>query len=143
LSWFDDVGAPKAFAMAVLVPGLLLALAVAGFFLLDGDSSDRAWAAPAFFVSFFAGLVVIALAGAAFGLPLTAILKSSRLERPWTYPLAGLILGAALMLLIAIIADGGPHNVKELLPFVPMGALPGAISGAIWWIFHRRHRQWA
>jgi hypothetical protein len=141
VSWLDDVGAPKAFAMAVLVPGLLLALAVAGFFLLDGNSSDREWATPAFFVALLVGTAVIAFAAVAFGLPMTAILRSSRLEQPWTYPLAGLIVGGALLLLIAIVADGGPHNVEELLPFVPIGALPGALSGAIWWIFHRRHRQ--
>ena len=129
--------------MAVLVPGLLLALATAGFFLLDGDSSDREWAMPAFLVALLVGTAVIACAAAALGLPMTAILRSGRLERPWAYPLAGLILGAALMLPIAIVADGGPHNVKELLPFVPIGALPGAASGAIWWIFHRRHRQCA
>jgi hypothetical protein len=127
-----DIG----FALAVLAPALLVALA---FVLSFGfDDADLAWRANVFLLAFFVAAMIIALAALLIGLPLTWLLEQWRIETPWSYPLAGFIAGAAVIVVAPALFGEAPF---EFLPYAWIGALPGAVSGAIWWRAYRRHAR--
>lgn len=131
------------FALAVLGPALPTAFAVAAGFGFDAaDGADLAWVATLFLVAFFFAAVIIALAASLIGLPLTWLFEQWRLETPWIYPLAGFVAGAALIVLTpALVGELRGDAPFEFLPYAWIGALPGALSGAIWWWAYRRHVQ--
>jgi hypothetical protein len=119
------------------VPAALAALVIAlgSWPILD----DPGGVAALWLFAFVCATIVMALATALIGLPLSWLLASRGLERPWSYPLAGLLAGAALVLLVPLLTGGDP--LADMSRFTPVGALPGALSGAIWWFAHRRHEQ--
>jgi hypothetical protein len=120
---------------------LLSALGTAtGTAILFADS-QFGYAMIAFVVSFLVAMPVIGLSALALGLPLTRLLESSGWERPWSYPLAGFILGGVIIF-IGAEAVGMPIRWSEQsTPALLTGALPGLLCGALWWWFERRHRQ--
>ena len=109
------------------MPAALAALAIAlgSWPILE----DPGGVAALWLFAFICATIVMALAAGMIGVPLTLLLARYGLEQPWSYPLAGLFAGAALVQL----AVG--------TPFTPVGALPGALSGAIWWLAYRRHER--
>lgn len=122
--------------LSVLGSAIVTAIVTAVFLTTEGIGI----AAIGFAVAFVVSLTVIGLAAAVIGLPLTQILLSNGWERPWSYPLAGFIFGGAIVLIFLEMAEPPTWSV-EVLAFLLIGALPGALCGALWWWFERRHRQ--
>jgi hypothetical protein len=109
----------------------------------EGLSTDLAALPMIFLFAFLVAVVIIGLSALLIGLPLTWLLARHRLERPWTYPFAGLAAGAGLVTLAPSLLSGD-LRIKaflEFLPYAPVGALPGCLCGAIWWRIYRRHMQ--
>jgi len=52
-------------------------------------------------------------------------------------------VGATLVLIVYnLVFAWAPREVIPMfVPLVLVGGLPGGIYGALWWYFHRRHRQ--
>ncbi len=121
--------------LAVTVASLvLLAMLLARTALSGLTPSQFFFVAPMVFVlgfpiTFFVGLLVAGF----IGLPLTYLLANLGWERPWVYPLAGGIVGAAVAVLMFGTAD----------PFAPvfLGAFPGLAAGFVWWRYNRRYLQ--
>lgn len=126
------------FALAVLCSAAATALGVACLFLLDGGRASVALIA--FLLALVSATIVIGLAAALIGLPVTWILAGNRLERAWTYPLAGFLAGGA-MVVLAELAAGLDRGQVGIFPDALIGALPGCLCGALWWWFERRHAQ--
>lgn len=85
-------------------------------------------------------LVFSAVAAALIGLPLTWLLARNRWESPWTYPTAGLVAGAAL--LVGFDPFGPTYvwlPVDKLVLTAALGAVPGFVCGLSWWHYYRRH----
>ena len=107
------------------------------------SASDLPGAVLAGLFAFIGAVPVIALAAALIGLPLTWLLARHKLEGPLVYPLAGFVAGALIVTFASILPGfgrGGPP-LDVLLFFGWVGAVPGFISGAIWWRAYRRHAQ--
>jgi hypothetical protein len=123
---------------AVLIPASLVATAI---LLIYPPGSDVLLGAQMFIVSFLFAATVIAAAAALIGLPLTWLLARHGLERPFVYPAAGFLAGAAIAALLA--RFGGPYEaeITEFLPLALLGGLPGCLCGQAWWWFNRRHAQ--
>lgn len=92
-------------------------------------------------VSFVTASIVIGVSAVVVGLPLTWVLSQSRLEQPWIYPLCGFVTGALLIGAYGLARESSVGLSSAALPFTLLGALPGSICGAIWWLAYRRHRQ--
>ena len=137
----DVVVDAGAFTLAVGGSALATALAVLLLSAIDDwPGVDPALLAGFFLLTLIFATVVIAAAALLIGLPLTWLCARRRIERAWTYPLAGFLAGAALVVLTPVLIgtlDAG--EMLEFLPFAWVGALPGALCGAIWWRVHRRH----
>jgi hypothetical protein len=85
-------------------------------------------------------VIVIAPSVFLIGLPLTLLLERHRLEREWVYPVAGFIAGPLVLVALASLEGSSRGNFgMDDLPFLSIGAVPGAASGAIWWWAYRRH----
>lgn len=135
-------GHARALLLAIAVPALLIAIGIVlELFHDDSDSFDLGAQLFIFGIAFLISLPVIAIAVFVIGLPLTWLLARWRLERMWTYPAAGFVAGAGILLLTPLFEsrDGSTVIRLEDLPWLLIGALPGALSGAIWWWAHRRH----
>ena len=139
----DEVGDAGAFALAVGGSALATALAVLLLSAIDdGTNSDPALLAGFFLLSLIIATAVIGLAALLIGLPLTWLCARRRIEHAWTYPLAGFVAGGAIIVLTPVLTGGlDGDSLLEFLPFAWIGALPGALCGAIWWHVHRRHEQ--
>jgi hypothetical protein len=124
---------------SVLISALFTAAAFAIFFF---SMSEAEYAALAFIVAFIGAILIIGPAAVLIGLPLTQVLESNGWERPWSYPLAGLVFGGAIAYILAE-AIHEPVTLSSDLFVLLVGALPGALCGALWWWFERRHRQGA
>ena len=122
------------------VLGSALATAIVTGALAAGVEVDAA--VIVFIVAFFISLPVIALSAILIGLPLTKVLESNGWERPWSYPLAGFVFGAFVYFLL-LEAVGLPLDRPDGAFALLVGALPGALCGALWWWFERRHHQGA
>ena len=122
--------------LSVLISSLVTAAAIA---ILFSASDFGAWAVGVFLVAFFGALLVIGLSAALLGLPLTQLLESNGWERPWSYPLAGFLLGGAIAYIVAVAIDEAAHLRSDQFFVLLIGALPGALCGALWWWFERRH----
>ena len=123
---------------SVLISALVTAAAFAIFFF---STSEAEYAALVFIVAFIGAILIIGLAAAVIGLPLTQVLESNGWERPWSYPLAGFVLGSAIAYIIAeAIHEPVTMSPNELVVLL-IGALPGALCGSLWWWFERRHAQ--
>jgi hypothetical protein len=94
-----------------------------------------------FVVSFMIGLIPTAFVAAVFGIPLTLLLAKLRLERWWTYALAGFVAGvvisAAPDYLLGVRFGGSPSVGDSLSRWILTG-VAGAVAGAIWWRMARR-----
>jgi hypothetical protein len=131
-------GAGPAFALAVLAPALLTGLV---FLLARPGPGGPGRAATGFLNAFAITRLATGLGAFLIGLPLTRLLAGRRLERPFTYPLAGFLLGGAAAAAIVVALASLPVPLRDLPGAALYGALPGALSGAIWWFCHRRHAQ--
>lgn len=134
----------NAFLLAVAGSALLPALAI--FVLSAFDTGPMRFDIGAVLaitlIAFVIAFAVIGLAALIIGLPLTWFLARNRLEQPWTYPLAGLIAGASLVIYFPVLSgDLRGESILEFLPWAPIGALPGCLCGTIWWWTYRRHMQ--
>lgn len=130
-------GAP--FALSVLGAALVTAL---GTFILLVSDSEPLGALFAAFIAFLIAVFAIGLAAGIIGLPLTLLLARNGMERPWSYPRAGFVAGAALVTFTPVLTgDMRGDSVLEFLPFAWVGALPGGVCGTIWWLAYRRHMQ--
>jgi hypothetical protein len=138
---FSDVPSPRgsrAFFLSVLLGAFVIA---GGIAILLGDSNPEV-ELQIFAAAFGAAAILIAIAAALVGLPLTWLLASRGLETDWAYPLAGFVAGAAIILLLAVALDGMNGAALHDGPqFLLAGAVPGCVCGASWWWFYRRHRQ--
>lgn len=124
--------------LSVLLSALFTASALAILFFA---SDYGGFAFGVFLIAFFGALVVIGVSAVLLGLPLTQLLESNGWERPWSYPLAGFVLGGAIAYIVAVAVDA-PQNLSPDEIFVLLtGALPGALCGGLWWWFERRHAQ--
>lgn len=139
----DKVADAGAFTLAVGGSASATALAVALLSAYsDGPRTDPALLGGFFLLAMIAAAVVIGAAALLIGLPLTWLCARLRIERDWTYPLAGLVAGGAIVLLLPVLTGGpGGDATLAFLPYIWVGALPGALCGAIWWHVHRRHEQ--
>ena len=128
----------EAVSAAALTATAMLSLAV----WLDGSAVP---APPLPFIVLSALIItalVIALAAALIGLPLTWLLARRRREAAWTYPAAGLFAGAALTAgFFRISSAGAARPPDEWLQIASIGAVPGFVCGAFWWLLYRRHFQ--
>ncbi len=136
LSTSDRLGAGYGTAVAfsvVVTSSCVTAGAMLFGFIVDPASFSPAALlfAPLYFM--FAA-AICTVAAVVLGLPLTLLLASRNLERPWSYPLAGLIGGIAVV--IQLFGLG-----RDFLVLAFLGGLAGAICGLTWWRFHRRHFQ--
>lgn len=132
-------GHGNALLLAIAVPALLIAL---GFVLLIVRDESLGAQVAVFLAALVFVVPVIAIAVFVIGLPLTWLLARWRLERIWTYPAAGFVAGATLVVFVPYLTgDTRTGASLEFLPFALIGALPGALSGAIWWWAHRRYVQ--
>ncbi|HEU0098949.1 MAG TPA: hypothetical protein VFQ67_09265 [Allosphingosinicella sp.] len=137
----DTEGPTGPFLEAVGAGTLAAAAMLGAVFLLDGSEVAAPPLPIIFLFAPIAAALVVALAAALIGLPLTWLLQRSRSEAPWTYPAAGLVAGAAVMTgFFGIGADGG-RPAGEWLLIASVGAVPGLVCGAAWWLRYRRHLQ--
>ncbi|HMJ93003.1 MAG TPA: hypothetical protein VK472_02755 [Allosphingosinicella sp.] len=124
--------------LSVFISALCTAV---GFAILFYASGDGGIAAAAFTVALIGAMMIIGVSAVLLGLPLTQLLESNGWERPWSYPLAGFVLGGV----IAYIAAGALNEAANLWPdrlfLLLIGALPGALCGGLWWWLERRHRR--
>jgi hypothetical protein len=137
-----DIGGPSGpFVLSVGTAALAAAALVS--VLLALDASAPAPPLPLLFLfALIAAAVLIALAGAFIGLPLTWLLVRSRRERPWTYPTFGLVIGGALLVgLDRMGASGAWRPAEELLAIASLGAAPGFVAGLCWWLLYRQYFQ--
>lgn len=125
-------------ATSVLVSAFLTASGFGIVFLATGGGGA---AVIAFIVAFVGAIPIIGLAAAVIGLPLTRILESNGWERPWSYPLAGFAFGAIIVAILLQALGPPPSWTIEVLAFLLVGAFPGALCGALWWRFERRHAR--
>ena len=141
MSFADARGPARPFALAVggaaLTAAVVLSLGVAA----EGAQGNRA--PLVFAATLIVASLVIALAGALIGLPLTWLLARTRSEEPWAYPAAGLIAGGGISMTFERLVLGEvPRTVLDLLvQTAPLGAVPGLVCGALWWWLYRRHMQ--
>lgn len=112
-----------------------------GFAILFYSSGDGDYAAVAFVVAFIGATLVIGLAAVVLGLPLTQLLESSGWERPWSYPLAGFVFGAAIAIIVSVAINEPAGQGSDESFVLLIGALPGALCGGLWWWLERRHVQ--
>lgn len=124
--------------LSVLISSIVTAVVIT---ILFSASGLDAWAVGVFLVAFAGALIVIGLSAVLLGLPLTQLLESNGWERPWSYPLAGFLLGGAIAYLIAVAIDEAANMATDQLFLLLTGALPGALCGGLWWWFERRHVQ--
>jgi membrane associated rhomboid family serine protease len=138
---FSDIPSSRG-PWAFLLSVLLSATVVAGGIAILAGEGESAAELQIFAAAFGGATVLIGIAGAVLGLPLTWLLARHRLETPWAYPLAGFVAGAAIILLLAVALDGMNGAALHDGPqFLLAGAVPGCICGASWWWFYRRHGQ--
>jgi hypothetical protein len=127
----------EAVSAAALTATAILSVA----FWLDANAPAPPLPLLVLFVLIVSALV-IALVAALIGLPLTWLLARRRWEAPWTYPTAGLIVGAAVTVgYFSIGSTGQSRPAEEWLQIVSFGAGPGLVCGALWWLLYRRHFQ--
>jgi hypothetical protein len=142
MSYSDDGGAigraQIGYLWAVLIPASLVATVMA---VLYSPAADVLLEAQMFIVSFLVAAIVIGVAAALIGLPLTWLLARHGLERPIVYPAAGFLAGGAIA--ASLVRFGVPYEAEltEFLPFALLGGLPGCLCGQVWWWFNRRHAQ--
>jgi hypothetical protein len=92
--------------------------------------------------------VVAALALGFVAAPLTIVLSRFKLERPWTYPLfgmlAGTVLSAAANWLTSHSGYSAGDSTAQIIEIVA-GAFAGLAGGWVWWLMYRRlssaHRE--
>ena len=133
-------GAGLAFFAAVTVPAVLTPLGVAAVLMVRDGIGGSSELGLFVIAGFFVALVVIGLAASLIGLPLTAFLDASDLERPWSYQVAGAVAGTVLILALVFVLELPPSREGNLIQMVPIGLLPGFLSGEIWWRLNRRRR---
>ena len=129
------------FVLAVTITAFLTSLALTVFqasYAYGGP--DIIGTALMFLFGSLVAMPIIAAAGLVVGLPVTWILSRNGLEQSWTYPLLGFLSGAMIVLvLIRLLGAQEQREFIEALPITLLGAVPGAIYGALWWFLHRRH----
>jgi hypothetical protein len=85
-----------------------------------------------------AAAIVIAVAAALIGVPLTWLLQRTGSEEGWTYPAAGPASGEAMLIAFCRLT-GDARPIPELIVrMAPLGAVPGFVCGTLRWFLHRR-----
>ena len=120
---------------------LLSAIATATVTAILFADSEFGFTMIVFVVAFFVAMAVIGLSALVIGLPLTSLLESNGWERPWSYPVAGFVLGAIVVFMLMQAMEPSLTWSGEEASILLFGALPGFLCGASWWWFERRHRQ--
>jgi hypothetical protein len=126
-----------AFVVAVIGAAAFAAL----LFALTPISEISAFAIGVFLVSFAIGVIPTALFAAVFGLPLTWLLAKLRMERWWTYAIAGFVVGALVSAapdLLVSIQLGGGLSIGDSISRWALAGISGAAAGLIWWWMARR-----
>ncbi|HEY5722715.1 MAG TPA: hypothetical protein VIT45_10370 [Allosphingosinicella sp.] len=124
-------------AVSVVGSAIATAVVTAVFLATEGIGI----AAMGFVVALLVSMTVIGLAVLVIGLPLARLLESSGWERPWSYPLAGFVLGGAIIFIGAEAIEAPMRWSEQCTPFLLVGALPGLVCGSLWWWFERRHAE--
>ena len=137
----NDIGGPAApFIEAVGGAALTAtAMAVVGI-RLDGTAGPVPPLPFLVIAALIVSVLVISMAAAFIGLPLTGLLARRGWESPWAYPASGLVLGGALT--VGFFGSGWagePRRADEWLQIASLGAVPGLVCGASWWLLYRRH----
>lgn len=136
-SWWEGSG--RAFLLAVLGAALSTAFVIFALILSESPS----FIGTAAFIGLYAfviAAIVIGVAAAIIGLPLTWLAARTGLEGLWTYVVAGFVSGGAMVtLVLALTGDLRGDSVFEFFPYSGIGALPGGVCGALWWLLCRRH----
>jgi hypothetical protein len=133
----------RAFLLAVVTAALVGTLGMIALFVIPS------WAegGQAFSITdlkllllFFIYFAVFSVASLAiFGITLTAVLSKFQLERGWTYPMLGFVVGLA-MALFFLIPGRGSYTSQMFLFQLLAGAVPGWAAGFVWWRAYRRTR---
>jgi hypothetical protein len=138
----DMDGPSGAFALSVGAAALTAATMLLVALWVDGTGFVGPPLPLLFFFATIGSAPVIALAAAFIGLPLTRLLSRSGREAPWSYPAAGLIAGAAVLVVLDRVgmADSW-RSPAETLQAASLGAVPGFVCGLSWWHLYRRQFQ--
>jgi hypothetical protein len=131
----ENQGQARGFLLSVLGSAAAVATVFAGLMVVDDTSADFVGLVTILVWAFLISAVVIMVVAAVVGLPLTYFLAQHRLERSWTYPVAGFVIGGALFMGLEALF-GWRWNLLDLW-LILVGALPGAFCGAIWWFSFR------
>jgi hypothetical protein len=142
LSSADIEGPSGAFVLAVGAAALTAATMLLAALWLDGTGFVGPPLPLLFLFATLVAALVTAVAAALIGLPLTWLLARRRIEAPWTYPLAGAIAGAAVLIGLdrAVMAEAWRSPAESLL-IASLGAVPGLVCGLSWWLLYRRQFQ--
>jgi hypothetical protein len=143
LSFVDARGPARPFALAVGGAALTTASLLCVILFVEEGILSAGTTPLIFSVALIVASLVIALAGALIGLPLTWLLARTRSEAPWAYPAAGLAAGGGIAMAFERLVMGDvPRPVPDLLwQTAPLGAVPGLVCGALWWWLYRRHMR--
>jgi membrane associated rhomboid family serine protease len=141
LRWTPTEDGSLGFLYAVLGSALFATIATVAIFLPEPDVF---LSANFLLLGFLSAIVVIGITALAIGLPLTVLMAWLEWERAWTYPFAGFVTGALVILLTALLPGASRSgSLLEFASFAPVGALSGFVCGGIWWLVYRRHQQTA
>ena len=131
----ENQGQARGFLFSVLGSAAAVAIVFAGFIVIGDRSADFIGLLSILVWAFLISAVVIMIVAALVGMPLTYLLARHRLERSWTYPVAGFVVGGSLFMGLEVLF-GWRWNPLDLW-LVLVGGLPGAFCGAIWWFSFR------
>jgi tetrahydromethanopterin S-methyltransferase subunit E len=135
----------KAFLLAVLIAAVVATFAayihaLASSWIEEGTPPSISALDLRLLVAVFLSFIVFSfLSLALFCVPLTVVLSRFQLERPWTYPLLGCLVGFVVAVIFST-PIGEPYN-SEIFRFqLVAGALPGSVAGFVWWRSYRKMR---
>jgi hypothetical protein len=124
-----------AFAIAPLIPGLLIALAGSTFFVVTDTRVDPRDFFGITAVSAIFGYPVALILGA----PLYVLLRKLSLDRAWIYALAGTLLGALLFALYPLFP--GFANAIIDINLLPIAILLSVAATLTFWLIARPDRR--
>lgn len=135
----DIEGPAGAFVLSVGAAALTAAALMIVGIWVDGGGYVGPPVPLLFLFMVIVAALVVAMAAAFIGLPLTWLLARSRREAPWSYPVAGLIGGSVVLVGLdrVALADSWRSPAETLL-MASLGAVPGCICGLCWWLLYRR-----
>lgn len=127
-SWWDSGRRWKAIAIAPLAAPLIVSVK---FGSSGAPDSVIAYIAPIVLALAYSGTIV-------FGLPLYLLLRAFRLTAFWLAPVAGIVVGFAVMFLFLL--GIGTKGLEAVTEAIQHGGPPGAAVGALFWLIARPDR---